>query len=296
MLRFAGRAVSIALAGAGLLWVAIMVPVISRWQEEDLSQVGGRVAVLQFFQPEILEALDNATSAFAEARPCRPAEREGRTLIRIERSAPYLNLGSPSSDDEEENIAEEADQQAAKSSPIPGQPATAPAPPKAAAAEDPARRQMRIERLAATHAAALMTLRCNPYSSLTWTILAFVETQGDNNPERILAYVDMSDLTGPREKLTILRRVELLLPLFDRLDERQKARLGQQIRQLAQERALFPLALFVIRATPVQATFLVEQLSQLNEKHQKRVATYIRRLGGYIDLPLVEPEGQRPWR
>lgn len=296
MLTLAGRAASLLLAGAGLFWVMYMVPVVTRWQEESLSQVGARVAVLQFFPPDVLKALDDATAPFADARPCRPAEREGRTLIRIERSAPYLSAEAPESDDEEDNLANQADEQAAARQPaVPGQPPAAPAP-KAAPDADPERLRMRAERLAATREAAYMTLRCNPYSSLSWTILAFVESQTGNDPERILTYAEMSDLTGPREKLTILRRLELVMPFFDRLDARQKERVGQQVRQLAREQRLFPAALLFIRATPAQRAFIVEQFGTLNQKDQKRIAGYIRRLGGYIDLPLVEPEGQRPWR
>ena len=153
------------------------------------------------------------------------------------------------------------------------------------------------DRIDAIKDAARLSLGCNPYSSISWIMLAWANMfQDERDPTKILGYIDMSYVTGPREFVTLVRRIELWLQLWADLDTAQKARLGDQINLLARDEQYSVMALFYLSASPDAQAYLLERFSDLDRAGQNAVARIVRSEDGEISLPLVEPEGERPWR
>lgn len=139
-------------------------------------------------------------------------------------------------------------------------------------------------------------LRCNPYSTTSWTVLAWAELLTSQDPARIMPYFDMSYRTGPREMMAVLRRLELSTQLWDFLDDEHKELAWNHIRLLIQTE-LYNLAayFYVIMPEPAKA-FLTEKFKGLDQKDQIPLEEFIWRANGNIDLPQVPPRGTRPWR
>ena len=145
--------------------------------------------------------------------------------------------------------------------------------------------------------AARLSLRCNPHSSMSWTLLAWANMFKDERDVRkILRYTDMSYLTGPREFATVVRRIEVWLQLWDDLDAAHKAGVGDQVNLLAKSRQYSIMAFFYLSANTDAKAYLEERFGELDEAGQNAVARFVRAEDGDIALPLVAPEGERPWR
>lgn len=143
--------------------------------------------------------------------------------------------------------------------------------------------------------AASRSLWCNPYSSQSWTILAWLEFLKNGGSPRFFQLLDLGYVTGPYEGWSLLRRVDLLLRLFPNIGPLELERLRTQMRGMMQTRAYMALATYYVGGNPELKKFLVEVFSTGDERDQQMIGRAVRMQHGDIDLPLMEPRGQRPW-
>lgn len=145
--------------------------------------------------------------------------------------------------------------------------------------------------------AAERVLQCSPGSTLAWTLLAWIELIRHDDTPRLHSLLDMSYRTGPFESWSLVRRLEILLRLNTVLTEAEKAQLLSQVQWLLQFNLEAVVGEMYVNGGEAQRTMLREIFAKADQKGQRRIAQYIRGKGETpIDLPLVEPEGGRPWR
>lgn len=145
--------------------------------------------------------------------------------------------------------------------------------------------------------AAHLSLRCNPYSSMSWVMLAWAKMfEEQRDTKGILRDLDMSYRTGPREFATVVRRLELWLQLWEDLDESEKERVWGQIHGLIRGDQRQVVMIFYFSANEDAKAFLEERFASLDAPEQNMVGHWLRREGVDISLPLMDPEGDRPWR
>lgn len=144
--------------------------------------------------------------------------------------------------------------------------------------------------------AATRSLACNPASTISWTILAWIEFVRDEDASRLRSLLRMSYQTGPYEGWALVRRTEILLHILPTLDESSVVQLRNQLSWLLSISAVDVLAEQYMNGGPQQKDFLREVLLGASERDQKRVADVVWNNGGDIKLPLVEPRGSRPWK
>lgn len=144
--------------------------------------------------------------------------------------------------------------------------------------------------------AAKRSLACNPGSAVSWTILAWAEFIRNDSTPQLRAYLDMSYKVGPYVAWALLRRTELFLHIFPTLDAVALTQLRAQFDWLLARDGAEILAEQYMGTGEAQQAFMRDLLSDTTERNQKRVAEFIRRRGGDIVLPLVEPMGARPWK
>jgi len=152
------------------------------------------------------------------------------------------------------------------------------------------------QRLTAAADAARRSLTCNPNATVSWTILAWIEFIRNDDTPRLRALLDMSFRTGPFEGWALLRRVELMLHIFPTLDQPGVIQLSSQLNWLLSLGAAEVLAEQYLATGPAQQAYLRDIMATASERDQKRVAELVRQRGSDIVLPLVEPQGSRPWK
>lgn len=151
-------------------------------------------------------------------------------------------------------------------------------------------------RLTAAEEAARLSLACSPGSTISWTILAWVEHVRNEDTPLLRSYLDMSYRTGPYNGWGLVRRMELDLRLYPALNDNEKARLREALDWIILKQLTYVLGEQFLAGTPKQRDFLREVLSAAPEREQNRAAEFIRNNGQDIDLPLAEPLGSRPWK
>lgn len=151
-------------------------------------------------------------------------------------------------------------------------------------------------RLAAATEAARASLACNPGSSRSWTILAWVEHIRNEDTPLLRTYLRKSYETGPFEGWALVRRMEILLALYPALDAAELANLQQAINRMIDLQMSEYIGEHYVSAKPEQRRLLRDLLAKAPERIQKRSSDVIRGEGDDIDLPLVAPLGSRPWK
>lgn len=149
--------------------------------------------------------------------------------------------------------------------------------------------------LSSTEAFARASVRCNPNSSVSWGVLATVEFIRNDNTPSFRSLINMSFKTGPMEFGAFQLRVPLLLSLYPNIDQPEREQLMRQLSWLIDVDAPIPVAEYYLASNQAQQTFLREIIATKPERDQKIIADRIRNGGRDIDLPLVPPQGSRPW-
>lgn len=139
-------------------------------------------------------------------------------------------------------------------------------------------------------------LACSPGSTLAWTLLAWIEQVRNDDTPHLRELVQMSFRTGPFEGWPLVRRLEIMLRFTAPLSETEKKQIADQSRWLLQFSLWNVLADFYMVGSDAQKDMLYPIFAEADRRTQKLIAQYIRQGGASIDLPLVEPEGNRPWR
>lgn len=152
------------------------------------------------------------------------------------------------------------------------------------------------KRLSAAEQAARASIACSPGSPRAWTILAWIEFLRHEDTPLLRVFLRKSFRSGAYEGWSLVRRMEILLALYPKLDAEELSDLKQSLDWLA----TFNLSDFIgelyIGAKPEGRSVIAEVLSNAPERTQKRAASAIRSGGEDIDLPAVEPLGSRPWK
>lgn len=252
-MKLSARVACILLALVSMVWAFRFAPLLAESQTSGLAAVGGRLVILDVFEPEFLDELDAANVERLTRKPCLPKDLESLALVRVAAAGPAV-LGL----------------------------------------EDAGRRAVRMQHI---KDAGRLSLHCNPNSSLSWTLLAWANMfDDDRDAQKILRYIDMSYLTGPREFATVVRRIEVWLQLWEELDETHRALLGDQVILLAKSRQYSIMAFFYLSANEDAKAYLEQRFGALDEAGQRAVTRFVRAEDGEITLPLVPLEGERPWR
>ena len=151
-------------------------------------------------------------------------------------------------------------------------------------------------RLTAAEAAAKASIACSPGSPRAWTILAWIEHIRHEDTPLLRTYLRKSYQSGPYEGWSLVRRMEILLVLYPKLDDAELADLKQSVNWLVVKQMSDFIGEHYISAKPDQRAILRDILAEAPERAQKRAAEIIRNGGEDIDLPMVEPLGTRPWK
>ena len=151
-------------------------------------------------------------------------------------------------------------------------------------------------RLTATEQAAKASLACSPGSPRAWTILAWIEHIRHEDTPLLRTYLRKSFQTGAYEGWPLIRRMEILLSLYPKLDPAELADLKQSVNWLAVKQWGEFVGELYLAAKPEARIVIRDVLAQAPERAQKRAADVIRNGGEDIDLPAVEPLGSRPWK
>lgn len=139
-------------------------------------------------------------------------------------------------------------------------------------------------------------LACSPGSTVAWTMLAWIEQVRNDDTPLLRELVQMSFRTGPYEGWALVRRLEIMLRFAAPLSETEKKQIADQCRWLLQISLWNVLAEFYMAGDDAQKDMLHPIFAEADRRTQKLIAQYIRQGGTSIDLPLIEPEGSRPWR
>lgn len=151
-------------------------------------------------------------------------------------------------------------------------------------------------RLTAAEQAAKASIVCSPGSPRAWTILAWIEHIRHEDTPLLRTYLRQSFRSGPYEGWPLLRRTEILLALYPKLDQSELADLKQSVNWLAVKNLSEYIGEQYVAAKPEARLALRDILAEAPERVQKRAAEIIRNGGEDIDLPAVEPLGSRPWK
>lgn len=152
------------------------------------------------------------------------------------------------------------------------------------------------ERLTAAEQAAKASVACSPGSPRAWTILAWIEhIRHDDTPD-LRTYLRKSFRSGPYEGWSLVRRMEILLSLYPKLDESELADLKQSVNWLAVKDMAEYIGELYVATKPESRAALRDILAETPDRAQKRAAEVIRNGGEDISLPAVEPLGSRPWK
>lgn len=152
------------------------------------------------------------------------------------------------------------------------------------------------KRLTATEQAAKASLTCSPGSPRAWTILAWIEHIRHEDTPLLRTYLRKSFQTGAFEGWPLIRRMEILLSLYPKLDSAELADLKQSVNWLAVRQWGEFVGEQYIAAKPEARIVIRDILAEAPERAQKRAADVIRNGGEDISLPAVEPLGSRPWK
>lgn len=152
------------------------------------------------------------------------------------------------------------------------------------------------KRLAAAEQAAKASIACSPGSPRAWTILAWIEHIRHEDTPLLRTYLRKSFRSGPYEGWALVRRLEILLALYPKLDASEMADLKQSVNWLAIKGMAEYIGEQYVSAKPESRVALRNILADTPERAQKRAAEVIRNGGEDIDLPAVEPLGSRPWK
>ncbi|MFG1250518.1 hypothetical protein [Xanthobacter flavus] len=151
-------------------------------------------------------------------------------------------------------------------------------------------------RLAAAAQAAKASIACSPGSPRAWTVLAWIEHIRNEDTPLLRTYLRMSFRSGPYEGWALVRRMEILLALYPKLDASEMADLKQSVNWLASKDMAEYIGEQYVLTKPESRVALRNILAETHERAQKRAAEVIRKGGEDIDLPAVEPLGSRPWK
>lgn len=153
------------------------------------------------------------------------------------------------------------------------------------------------KRLTAAEQAGRASVSCSPGSPRAWTILAWIEYIRHEDTPLLRTYLRKSFRSGPYEGWSLVRRMEILLSLYPKLDKSELADLKQSVNWLAvQDMAEYIGEQYIANAKPEARAALRDILAETSERAQKRAAKVIRDGGEDINLPAVEPLGSRPWK
>ncbi|UDQ88149.1 hypothetical protein LJE71_17955 [Xanthobacter autotrophicus] len=152
------------------------------------------------------------------------------------------------------------------------------------------------KRLAAAEQAAKASIVCSPGSPRAWTVLAWIEHIRHEDTPLLRAFLRKSFRSGPYEGWAMVRRLEILLALYPKLDESEMADLKQSVNWLAIKGMAEYIGEQYVSAKLESRVALRNILADTPERAQKRAAEVIRNGGEDIDLPAVEPLGSRPWK
>ncbi|MFG1274014.1 hypothetical protein [Xanthobacter flavus] len=152
------------------------------------------------------------------------------------------------------------------------------------------------KRLTKAQEAAKASISCSPTSTRAWTILAWVEHIRNEDTPLLRTYLRKSHSSGPLEGWSLVRRMEILLELYPKLDDEETANLKQAVNWLVTMGMSEFVGEHYISAKPEQRLFIRDILAAAPERMQKRAADIIRNGGEDIDLPMVEALGSRPWK
>lgn len=151
------------------------------------------------------------------------------------------------------------------------------------------------QRLTEAEASARRSAACNPYSGVSWTVLAWVEYIRNENTPRLASLLEMAYRTAPFEYWSLQLRINLLLYLYPKIDDEETRHLRRLLNWLLLNGYPEALGGYYVTSAAPQRGFIRDILAEAEERDQKIAAEVIRRRGEDIDLPLVPPQGSRPW-
>jgi hypothetical protein len=138
-------------------------------------------------------------------------------------------------------------------------------------------------------------LRCSPSDAFMWVLLFWLDASRDGVTPKNSEFLQMSYASGPNEGWIGFWRVQVALPLLDRLSNRLSENAIDDFIKLLNTRILYnDLAAIVASETPGIRTRILASLKETDPVIRQSFAAALRAKGVDVAIPGVQAP-DRPW-